>query len=242
MKSTNTHPDVHSAAAAQTLATAWCAVGGERGGDIVPRWFASLAEIGIRDAHLFWALPETAYAALALDQLRSVSTRWLQELQQVGIASDLSIKRGAPGPWLTALADLSDENLIVCGPPAWRGARSTTIDHLLAETRRPLLLLPDLVQTPEIPILTNVVAEASSTAEAEQAIQSLGDGARLIERLDLSTLDSIAAVRIALRIAEDVDASLLVLPRRAAQLVPLLLEDGNFPLFVPAPAAGDPAA
>jgi hypothetical protein len=235
MKTSTTDRTVRAASGVQRLSTAWCAVGGERGGDIVPRWFSSLGDLGIREAHLFWALPESAYAALALDQLRSVSNRWLEALTDSGIAGELSIKRGAPGPWLTALAELSEESLIVCGPPAWRGTRSTTLEYLAVHARRPLVLLPDLVQTPEIPILSRIVVDATSPEEADRAVLPLGDGARTVERLDLGSLEPAAASRILLRISEDVDASLLVLPRRAGELGPLVLEHGNFPLFVPAP-------
>lgn len=209
--------------------TAWCAVGGERGGDIVPRWFSAFPELGIERVHLFWGLPESEHAALALDALRGVSARWLAELRALGMEGELSLKRGAPGPWLAALAALADDSLIVTGPPAWRGARSTTIDHLLAHGTRPLLLLPDLVQPPEIPLLARALIDAADDDA------TLPAGA---ERLDLAPLDPPRAVRTALRVAEDLDASLLVLPRRRRELVPLALQHGNFPLLVPAPAAG----
>jgi hypothetical protein len=218
------------------LDTAWCAVGGERGGDIVPRWFDALAELGIRDAHLFWALPESAYAALALEQLRSVSTGWLADLTASGIASELSIKRGEPGPWLTALAELSPRSLIVCGPPAWRGTRSSTIHHLVGHSPRPLLLLPDLVQTPEISLLARIVVDGAGMQQVAAALEPLGPDVRSVERLDVAPLEPEAAARIILRIAEDADASLLVLPRRASALAPLVLEHGNFPVFVPSVA------
>jgi hypothetical protein len=218
--------------------TVWCAVGGERGGDIVPRWFGAVPELGAARVHLFWALPETASPASALDRLRSISVRWLSGLQALGLEGELTIKRGAPGPWLTALAELADDSLIVTGPPAWRGAESETIAHLLAHATRPLLLLPDLVQPPEGDLFAHPVVDAGPSRELHlpgpDGDSWDGEGA---EWLDLAGFDPPHAVRTALRLAEDVDASLLVLPRRRAELVPLALQHGNFPILVPGRSA-----
>jgi hypothetical protein len=210
------------------FADAWCAIGGERGGDVVPRWFAALPDLGVLKAHLFWSLPESGYADLALDQLRSVSARWLAELKAEGVDGELSIKRGAPGPWLTALSELSPSSLLVTGPPAWRGTRSSTITHLLETARRPLLLLPDLVQPPEVHLLSRPVVD---TGDGSVNL----DGLPSAERVDLSAFGAAEASRIALRVAEDVDASLIILPYRASELAPIALERGNFPILVPGP-------
>jgi hypothetical protein len=205
---------------------AWCAIGGERGGDVVPRWFAALPDLGVRKAHLFWSLPESGYADLALDQLRSVSSRWLAELKAEGVEGELSIKRGAPGPWLTALSELTAASLVVAGPPAWRGTRSTTIAHLLQSAKRPVLLLPDLVQPPEGHLLSRPVVDMRPGLDGTEHLPGA-------ERVDLSPFNAREAARIALRVAEDVDASLLILPSRADVLAPLVLEFGNFPVLVP---------
>jgi hypothetical protein len=218
--------------------TAWCAIGGERGGEIVPRWFDVLPELGLERVHLFWAIPEATNPAAALDRLRSVSARWLAGLRAIGIEGDLSIKRGSPGPWIADLAELTPHSLIVTGPPASRGARSSTIDHLLGGTVRPLLLLPDLVQPPETALFERPVTEASASLVLPDNLADWLDGAHA-ERLDLAHLHPAAAVPNALRLAEDLDASLLVFTRRAAALVPLALQHGNFPILVlPAPIAG----
>jgi hypothetical protein len=223
-----------SGLSAMRYGTVWCAVGGERGGDIVPRWFGAVPELGAARVHLFWALPETASPTSALDRLRSISVRWLSGLQALGLEGELTIKRGAPGPWLAALAALADDSLIVTGPPAWRGAESETIAHLLAHATRPLLLLPDLVQPPEGELFARPVVDAGPSRDLHMPSHAgdpwNGDGA---EWLDLAGFEPAHAVRTALRLAEDVDASLLVLPRRRRELVPLALQFGNFPILVP---------
>jgi hypothetical protein len=216
--------------------TAWCAVGGERGGEIVPRWFDVLAELGLERVHLFWAIPEASNPAAALDRLRSTSARWLAGLQAMGIEGDLSIKRGLPGPWIADLAELAPDSLIITGPPASRGARSSTIHHLLRHSRRPFLLLPDLVQPPEAPLFERPVVEASSSPDPATPRLDWLDAGRT-EWLDLARLAPAAAVQDALRLAEDLDASLLVFTRRTAELVPLALQHGNFPILVPPTAA-----
>jgi hypothetical protein len=213
-----------------------CAVGGERGGEIVPRWFDALPDFGPTQASLFWAMPEDGSADAALERLRSVSARWLAELRVQGIDGSLSIKRGAPGPWLSALAALSERSLIVVGPPASRGVRSSTIQHLLRDSTRPLLLLPDLVQPPIVSLWTRVVVDAGGSFDvsdaAPQGTPWSPDG---LESIDLAPQDPVRAVRTALRFAEDIDASMLVLPRRSAALAPLAMEYGNFPILLPPP-------
>lgn len=222
---------------AQGFDTAWCAVGGERGGEIVPRWFGALADLGARYAHLFWAMPETGDADVALDRLRSVSTRWLAELRALDIEGSLSIKRGAPGPWLNSLAELSDDSLIVVGAPAARGARSSTIHYLLHSATRPVLLLPDLIQPPLASLWSRVVVDAGDASDAD--LHALPWAAEVAEWTDLASLDPAAAARTAVRLAEDVDASLIVFPRRAAALAPLALQSGTFPILLP-PAPTQP--
>jgi hypothetical protein len=209
--------------------TAWCAVGGERGGEVVPRWFGALAELGVERFQLFWAVPETADPAAALDRLRSVSVRWMAGLQALGVQAELSIKRGAPGPWLTGLASLEPDSLIVAGPPAARAVDSGTIAHLLEQPARPLLLLPDLVRPQDAALFDRAVVdgEPGLGADAEP-----WEGATA-EWVELSRFAPEEAVRTALRVAEDVDASVLVLPRRSAALVPLAIRYGNFPVLVP---------
>lgn len=211
--------------------TAWCGVGGERGGEVVPRWFPALADLGVAQVHLFWAVPETGHAASALDGLRSASGRWLAELRALGLEGELSIKRGEPAAWLAALADISPGSLIVLGPPA-RGQPSATLQHLLQHGRQPLLLLPDLVYSPEIPLLARPVIDAGVPRAA-----GLPGGAALwdtprTEWLDLAPLEPLPAARTALRRAEDSDASLIVLSRRSTALAPLLVQYGTFPVLV----------
>jgi hypothetical protein len=215
------------------FATAWCAVGGERGGEVVPRWFGALAELGVERVHLFWAVPGEVDPAAALDGLRSVSTRWMSALQALGVQAELSIKRGAPGPWLSGLADLEANSLIVTGPPASRSLDSATIGHLLEQRRSPLLLLPDLVQPLDASPLDRPLVDGARGPAVRPPEAWEGDAT---EWVDLSHLAPDEAVRTALRVAEDVDASLLVLPRRSAALVPLALRLGNFPVLVPASA------
>jgi hypothetical protein len=209
--------------------TAWCAVGGERGGEVVPRWFGALAELGVERIQLFWAVPETADPAAALDRLRSVSVRWMAGLQALGVQAELSIKRGAPGPWLTGLASLEPDSLIVVGPPAARAVDSATIAHLLEQPARPLLLLPDLVQPQDAALFDRVVVDGEP---GHGAGSEPWEGAAA-EWVELSRLAPDEAVRTALRVAEDVDASVLVLPRRRSALVPLALRYGTFPVLVP---------
>jgi hypothetical protein len=211
--------------------TAWCAVGGERGGEVVPRWFGALAELGVERVQLFWAVPPAVDPAQALDRLRSVAVRWMAGLQALGVEADLSIKRGAPGPWLTGLAELEPDSLIVVGPPGSQRGESATIAHLLEHPARPLLLLPDLVQSLEVSLFDRPVVDGRPGEPAEHAEPWAGPAA---EWLDLSRLGPEEAVRTALRVAEDLDASLLVLPRRRADLVPRALRQGNFPVLVPA--------
>jgi hypothetical protein len=210
------------------LETAWCGVGGDRGGEIVPRWFGNLADIGVEHVSLFWAMPEEGQSDAALERLRSVSTRWLAEIRAMGMEGSLSIKRGDPGPWLTSLSELSGGSLIVVGPPATRGGRSTTVQHLLRYTERPLLLLPDLLQPPIVTLWSRVIVDAAPAPHGPR----FDWPAEAVERVDLDNLDPVRAVRTAVRLAEDLDATLLCFPRRAAALVPLALEYGNFPVLV----------
>jgi hypothetical protein len=219
--------------------TVWCAVGGGRGGDVVPRWFDALADLGARHANLFWAMPDDGSADVALERLRSVSTRWIAELRTLGIEGSLSIKRGAPGPWLVGLSGLDGNSLVVVGPPTSRGVRSATIQHLLHHSSRPLLLLPDLVQPPIVSLWTRVVVDAGSGGDGSAELDGLPWAAESVESIDLASLDAVRAVRTGLRFAEDVDATMLVLPRRSAALAPLAMEFGNFPVLVPpAPSPG----
>jgi hypothetical protein len=210
----------------------WCGVGGERGGDIVPRWFGVLTELGIRRVNLFWALPAAENPTNALERVRSISVRWLAELRGLGVDAALSIKRGEPGPWLAGLASLNPDSVIVTGPPAWRGASSSTIRYLLENRSRSLLLLPDLIQTPDVPLFACPVIDAPTASAARSLAAAKWDG-HPAEFLDLEPLDPVQAVRTALRVAEDVDASVLVLPRRSHLLVPYALNYGNFPVLIP---------
>ena len=218
------------------LATAWCAVGGERGGVVVPRWFGVLPELGIERVHLFWAVPETDGSA-ALDALRPASGRWLAELRMLGMEGELAIKRGAPGPWLSSLAGLSGDALVVLGPSR-PGRMGETLTHLLEKGTAPLLLLPDLARLPNRPLLEHPVVDAGSPREAEAVAGSWGWEPAAAQRVDLSALDAARAVRSAVRLAEDVDATLLVVPRRAAELAPAALEQGNLPVLVTAQPTG----
>lgn len=214
--------------------TAWCGVGGERGGEIVPRWFGNLADIGVAHVNLFWAMPDEGQDDAGLERLRSVSSRWLAEIRAMGMEGNLSIKRGDAGPWLTSLAEISANSIIVSGPPATRGARSATVQHLLRHASSPVLLLPDLIQPPIVSLWARVVTDA----DPEPARSRVHWPAEAVEWIDLDPLDPVRAVRTALRLAEDVDATMICFPRRAAALAPLALEYGNFAILVP--PAGEP--
>lgn len=221
----------------QLFTTAWCAVGGERGGELVPRWFSVLPELGIRHVRLFWAVPESADSAAALDHLRSLSGRWLAELNALGIEGDLAIKRGAPGPWLAGVAAMSPDSLVVVGPPSDASSASGTIAYLVEEATTPVLFLPELQQPPEGRFLARPVVGVGPDPTLGPLLQRLlGDGAEP-HLLDLHALAPLEKIRTALRIAEDVDGSLLVLPHGSADLVPYALRHGSFPLLLALPTS-----
>jgi hypothetical protein len=213
------------------FSVAWCGVGGARGGQIVPRWFRVLPDLGVQNAHLFWSMPESdGNSGPALDQLRSVSSRWLAELSALGVEGDLVIKRGMPSSWLTDLAALSPEALVVLGPST-PASVSTTLHDLLHDGVTPLLLLPDLAPPP-VRLLERLVIDAGDDPDIEWLVDAIGQDAAELHRVDLGHLDPPDAVLTALRVAEDVDATLLVLPRRPAELVPYAIRRSNFPLLV----------
>lgn len=220
-------------AAAGRPGRAWCAVGGARGGLVVPRWFGVLPELGVERVHLFWSVPEVGGDA-ALEELRTASGRWLAELRMLGLEGELSIKRGDPGPWLASLTGLSGESLVVLGPPAREGGESRTLAHLLATSADPLLILPDLGRLPVSHVLARPVVDAATPAEADELARQWGWDPAEAHRVDLSRLDAARAARAALRVAEDVDATLLVLARRGDGLLPAAVQLAALPVLVPA--------
>jgi hypothetical protein len=220
------------------FSVAWCGVGGARGGQIVPRWFRVLPDLGIQTAHLFWSMPDAGTnPGPALDQLRSASTRWLAELSALGVEGDLVIKRGVPGSWLADLAALSPEALVVLGPST-PASVSTTVYDLLRNGSTPLLLLPDLVPPP-VRLLERPVIDAGEDPNLDGLVEAMGQEAGDLNLIDLDHLEPPDAVLTALRVAEDVDATLLVLPRRPDDLVPYAIRRSNFPLLV-WPGGGTP--
>jgi len=211
------------------FATAWCAVGGARGGQIVPRWFRVLPDLGVRTVHLFWSMPDTGADTL-LDQLRSASNRWLAELRALGLEADLVIKRGSAGAWLNGLSALSTDPIVVLGPSA-PASVSTTVYDLLGEGSSPVLLLPDLVP-PQARLLGRPLIDAGEDPACDRLVESLTREHSDPYLIDLDHLEPPDAVLTALRVAEDVDATLLVLPRRSRELVPYAVQRSNFPLLV----------
>jgi hypothetical protein len=213
------------------FSVAWCGVGGARGGQIVPRWFRVLPELGVETAHLFWSMPDSSdNAGRALDHLRSASTRWVAELSALGVEGDLVIKRGLAGSWLTDLAALSPEALVVLGPSA-PASVSTTVHDLLHDGSTPLLLLPDLAPPPTR-LLERPVVDAGNDPRLDWLVEAIAPEASDLHRIDLDHLEPPEAVLTALRVAEDVDATLLVLPRRPIDLVPYAVRRTNFPLLI----------
>jgi|GEM_PF-5385771 len=212
------------------FATAWCAVGGARGGQIVPRWFRVLPELGVSRVHLFWSMPGGDDADAALDGLRSASARWINELRALGLEGDLVIKRGSAASWLNGLAQLSDDPVIVLGPSV-PSSVSTTVYDLLRDGSAPILLLPDL-----IPPHGGMLARPLIDVDGEEGLETLVEGLMRAHTdpylIDLAHLEAPDAVLTALRVAEDVDASLIALPRRGRELVPYAVQRSNFPLLV----------
>jgi hypothetical protein len=190
-----------------------------------------LPELGVQTAHLFWSMPVSGdNAGPALDQLRSASTRWLAELTALGVEGDLVIKRGAPSSWLTDLAALSPEALVVLGPSTPTSV-STTVHDLLNGGSTPLLLLPDL-PPPPVRLLERTLVDAGAERGLDWLVDALAQDAAECHRIDVGNLDPPDAVLTALRVAEDVDATLLVLPRRPSELVPYAVRRSNFPLLI----------
>jgi hypothetical protein len=213
------------------FSVAWCGVGGARGGQIVPRWFPVLPELGVQTAHLFWSMPDAgAESDHALDRLRSSSTRWLAKLSSLGVGGDVVIKRGVAASWLSDLAALSPDALVVLGPST-PTSLSTTIHDLLHDGSTPLLLLPDVAPPPQR-LLERLVVDSGSDASLDWLVDALGHQAGELHPIDLGQLEPPDAVLTALRLAEDLDATLLVLPRRPEELVPYALRRSNFPLLV----------
>jgi hypothetical protein len=218
------------------FATAWCAVGGARGGQIVPRWFRVLPELGVTRVHLFWSMPDGIDAGAALDGLKSASARWINELRALGLEGDLVIKRGSAASWLTGLAQLSDDPVIVLGPSA-PSSVSTTVYDLLREGSTPILLLPDLIP-PHGRLLARPLIDVDAAEGAEGLVDGLTRDHSDPYLIDLAHLEAPDAVLTALRVAEEVDASLIAMPRRGHELVPYAVQRSNFPLLVwPDPSA-----
>jgi len=212
------------------FSTAWCGVGGARGGQIVPRWFRVLPELGVSRVHLFWGMPDSVDPGAALDGLKSASARWINELRALGLEGDLVIKRGSAGSWLNGLAPLSEEPIIVLGASA-PSSVSTTVYDLLQDGTAPVLLLPDLIP-PHGRILGRPLIDAGNDPELAGVVEGLTRDHSDPYLIDLAHLDAPEAVLTALRVADDVDASLIALPRRARELVPYAVQRSNFPLLV----------
>jgi hypothetical protein len=210
--------------------SALCAVGGARGGTILPRWFGALAELGVRQVCLFWAVPAGPHAAEELDVLRAGANRWMADLRALGIASELVIKRGRPGPWLTALAAICESDLIVAGPPAVAGGVSDTLEHLLEASPVPLLVLPDAGPA-DGELLLRPVVERAAHGESRATLDAWtrGRASRLVQS---DGLDAAVVATTMLRLAETTGATAHVVSGALPGLAARLLRRSALPLLV----------
>ncbi|MBI4545369.1 MAG: hypothetical protein HY703_09250 [Gemmatimonadetes bacterium] len=215
--------------------TALCAVGGGCGGAVVPRWFGVLPELGVECVCLFWAIPPSRQGVTDLDALCAAGKRWLAELAALGAQGELVLKRGNPGPWLTALASIVEVDLVVTGPPATRQGSSRTITHLLEHLSKPLLLLPGGEGPAGPDLLARPLVDSDGTPEARALIESWTAGSA--ERSFVRPGGRTARERVhqALRACVETDATILVLPGRARAMVPHLLRSTAVPLLVAPP-------
>jgi hypothetical protein len=212
--------------------SAICAVGGARGGSVIPAWFDLLPRIGVRHAWLFWAVPAPPGSAAGLDELRADARRWNADLRSLGVSSELLIKRGLPAPWLTALAGICHAELIMAGPPAVRGGVSATLDELLASSPVPLLLLPDGGAPPEADLLLRPLVERGGTAAARALIDAWTEGRPLRHDFGNGNARSPGQTREALRLAIDLDATSFVVSGATPGLATRLVLHGSLPVLV----------
>jgi hypothetical protein len=211
--------------------SAICAMGGSRGGQVIPGWFDRMASLGIRHAWLFWAVPAGRDSEEELDRLRATVPRWLADLRAGGVSGELVIKRGRPGFWLSSLAGICDAGLIVTGPPSMRGGSSETIDHLLEHSRVPLLLLPEGGPATDATLLRRPIVELGGSACARGFVDAW-TGAALRHEFDSAELAPRDAAREILRLALDVEATAIVLSGGLDGLAQRLLHYGTVPLLV----------
>lgn len=215
--------------------SALVALGGVRGGITVPRWFGTFPGLGLCQAYLFWAVPAADEPPADLEALPSIAHRWIAQLHGLGVQGELIIKRGVPGPWLTAYAGICEADLVVAGPPSRRGGRSQTIEFLLDELQHPLLLLPDGEGPVEPDLLARPLVDLDGTPEARRLVTTW---TRQRPGIPLSTERVGAArndARQLLKQAVELDATVIVLASRARSLAPYLIRYGGLPVLV-APA------
>jgi hypothetical protein len=216
--------------ASKRFSAALCAVGGARGGRVVPDCFGMLPALGVDQVYLFWAMPSGPEGLVELDVLRSDAELWLSELRALGVGSELVIKRGSPGPWIAALAGICGADLVVCGPPSVRGGTSETIDHLLRALQVPLLVLPE--DGCDGDLFARPLVDTERSPEAEALIAGwLGCPA---SRHDLAVPSAPGpdAARTALALAQEAAASVLVLSGSSDVLVPHAVRDLHLPLLI----------
>ena len=212
--------------------SALLAIGGTDGGTILPRWFGALPRLGIREAYLFWAVPNQADVSAPLDQLAADAKRWSAQLDSLGIRSELCLKRGVPGPWLTALAGIYHADLIVLGAPIQPKSRAETLSYLLDNLKRPLLVLPGGDSPADPNLLSRALIDRSSSEEGRQHIQLLAEHAGEVRELDVTAFGTGRAARAAAKLATDIGASIIVLAQSAREIAGPLAQFAGLPLLI----------
>jgi hypothetical protein len=199
---------------------------------VLPRWFGVLPALGVREAYLFWAVPGEQDVVDRLDRLATDAKQWSAQLEAVGIRSELSIKRGVPGPWLTALAGIYKVDLIVLGPPTQPGSTAETLSYLVDNAKRPILVLPPGQPVLDRNIFARALIDMPVSIEISKQIKELATHMDEWRELDVSSFTPARAARAAARSATEMDATIIVLTHNARDIATPLAQFGGLPLLI----------